>query len=54
MTHAVETEPEYKAPPLGAYPVDEHLAAQNSQIHPGTGKPMHDPETGDETDGDAE
>jgi hypothetical protein len=41
MTDTNEATPEYSAPPLGAYPVDEHLRAQQEQSNPRTGEPLH-------------
>lgn len=34
-------EPQYSAPPLGAYPVDEHLRAQQAQPGPDGKTPVH-------------
>lgn len=36
-----EVEPEYREVKGGKYSVEEHLAAQVEQTHPGTGKPLH-------------
>lgn len=41
-------EPQYKAPPLGAYPVDEHLRAQREQTDPRTDKPLHEEVDGED------
>lgn len=48
MTETKTPEPEYSAPPLGSYPVEEHLRAQREQPRP-DGSPMHE-STDDEHD----
>lgn len=50
MSDTETPDPQYKAPPLGAYPVEEHRAAQINQTFPegggaNAGKPLH-PEGG--------
>lgn len=42
MTDQPTPAPEYSAPPLGAYSVEEHLKAQQEQTHPGSSEPLHD------------
>lgn len=44
MTEQTEQAPEYKAPPVGAYSVEEHLRAQQEQTNPRDGKPLHEPQ----------
>lgn len=42
MSDSDQAEPQYDAPPLGAYPVEEHLKAQQEQIHPTLDTPFHE------------